>query len=153
MFHTSWAQRARGFGFQPGGSCGSSGHWAWKEGFMRGEGFEGGFGVRRPLRFLADKLDLDEKQIADLARILDEVKTERAQAEVDNRRTLGEFADSLSSESFDAAKATSAGERRVASAARLRDAIVKSMGQIHAILNPQQRAKLAYLIRAGVLGL
>ena len=35
------------------------------------------FGVRRPLRFLAHKLDLDEKQITALMRILDEVKTER----------------------------------------------------------------------------
>lgn len=40
-----------------------------------GEGFEGGlgggfggtFGVRRPLRFLAYKLELDEKQVAELA--------------------------------------------------------------------------------------
>ena len=50
------------------------------------EGF-GGFGVRRPLRFLAHKLELDEKQITELARILDELKTERAQAAVDDRRT------------------------------------------------------------------
>ena len=55
----------------------------------------GGFGVRRPLRFLAYKLGLDEKQVAELARLLDEVKTERAQAEVDDRRTLSEFADAL----------------------------------------------------------
>ena len=56
--------------------------------------FEGrsGFGVRRPLRFLRHKLDLDEKQITELVRILDELKTERAQAEVDDRRALAEFA-------------------------------------------------------------
>jgi len=45
------------------------------------EGFGGGaFGVRRPLRFLAYKLELDERQVSELARILDELKTERAQA-------------------------------------------------------------------------
>src|SRR4051794_36730916 len=44
--------------------------------------FGGPFGVRRPLRFLAHKLDLTEDQVAELARIIDELKTERAQAEV-----------------------------------------------------------------------
>ena len=34
--------------------------------------------MRRPLRFLAHKLDLDEKQVTELARILDELKIERA---------------------------------------------------------------------------
>ena len=124
-----------------------------------GEGFEGGFGtglggafgVRRPLRFLAYKLELDEKQVADLARVLDELKTERAQAEVDNRRTLAEFADALAGETFDAAKAAAAGERRVNSAAKLRDTLVQALAKIHAILNPEQRSRLAYLIRTGVL--
>src|SRR5216684_1996446 len=43
-------------------------------------GWEGGgpFGVRRPLRFLAWKLGLDDPQIAELAAILDTLKTERA---------------------------------------------------------------------------
>src|SRR5918992_5355369 len=38
------------------------------------------FGVRRPLRFLAWKLGLDEKQSAELAKVLADMKTERAQA-------------------------------------------------------------------------
>jgi Spy/CpxP family protein refolding chaperone len=124
------------------------------EGHGHGEGFEGGgggFGVRRPLRFLAYKLELDEKQVAELARLLDEVKTERAQAEVDDRRTLAEFADAVAGESFDPAKAGSGGDRRVATAQRLRDAVISCIQQLHAILNPDQRAKLAYLIRTGVL--
>ncbi len=124
------------------------GHGHGDEGF---EGGGGGFGVRRPLRFMAHKLDLDEKQITELARILDELKTERAQAEVDNRRTLSEFADALAGEAFDSAKATAAGERRVQSAVRLRNALVRALAQIHALLNPEQRTRFAYLIRTGVL--
>ena len=87
--------------------------------------FEGrsGFGVRRPLRFLAHKLDLDEKQITELVRILDELKTERAQAEVDDRRALAEFADAVAGDVFDAAKAQNAGERRVQSTAKVRDTL------------------------------
>ena len=139
-----WGGRRRG-------CCGHRGF----QGQFSHEAFEGGFGgpfgVRRPLRFLAEKLELDEKQVAELARILDELKTERAQAEVDNRRTLADFADALSGEAFDSAKATAAGERRVNSAAKLRETLIASLGKIHAILNPDQRGRLAYLIRTGVM--
>src|SRR5688572_9103172 len=68
------------------------------------EGFGGGgggpFGVRRPLRFLAHKLDLSEPQITELARILDQLKIERAQADVDQRRTIASFADAVESATF-----------------------------------------------------
>jgi Spy/CpxP family protein refolding chaperone len=111
----------------------------------------GGWGVRRPLRFLAHKLDLDEKQIAELARILDELKIERAQAEVDDRRARAEFADAIHGPNFDSGKASAAGERRVQSATKLRDALIRALSEIHGILRPEQREKLAYLVRTGVL--
>jgi Spy/CpxP family protein refolding chaperone len=111
----------------------------------------GGWGVRRPLRFLAHKLDLDQKQIAELARILDELKIERAQAEVDDRRARAEFADAIHGTNFDANKASTAGERRVQSAAKLRDALIRALADIHGVLRPEQREKLAYLVRTGVL--
>jgi Spy/CpxP family protein refolding chaperone len=113
----------------------------------------GGFGVRRPLRFLAHRLNLDERQIAELARILDELKTERAQAEVDRRRTVAAFADAVAGDAFDAAKAAEGGDLRVRSADRLRGAVVKALQQIHGVLNPDQRARLAYLIRTGTLAI
>ena len=118
---------------------------------MDDEGF-GGFGVRRPLRFLAQSLQLDEKQVGELARILDELKTERAQAEVDRRRTLAAFADALSSESFDSSKAGEAGKSPGGEQAnRVRDAVLKALQQIHGVLDAEQRVKFAYLIRTGVL--
>jgi hypothetical protein len=55
----------------------------------------GSFGVRRPLRFLAHKLDLNDEQVAELARVLDDLKTERAQGAVDQRRTTATFADAV----------------------------------------------------------
>jgi Spy/CpxP family protein refolding chaperone len=120
------------------------------------EGFEGGFGggglgVRRPLRFLAHKLDLDERQVTELARILNELKTERAQAEVDRHRTLAAFADALGGDVFDSAKASAGGDLRFKSAERLRDAVLKALQQIHVILNAEQRGRLAHLIRTGTL--
>lgn len=111
------------------------------------------FGVRRPLRFLAHKLELDEKQVAELARVLNELKTERAQAEVDHRRAIAGFADAISAEAFDETKVGSVATERVKSAERLRDAVVKALSRIHVLLSPDQRAKFAYLIRTGVLTL
>ena len=111
----------------------------------------GAFGVRRPLRFLAYKLQLDDTQISELARILDELKTERAQAEVDGRRTVSALADAVANDTFDAAKAVEGAALRVKSAERLRDAVVTALNRIHALLEPEQRERLAYLIRTGAL--
>ncbi len=113
----------------------------------------GAFGVRRPLRFLAYKLNLSEEQVAELAKILGELKTERAQAAVDDRRTVAAFADAIGLDAFDEARAREGGDLRVKSAERLRDAVVKALGKIHALLDSGQRAQLAYLIRTGVLSI
>src|SRR5687767_14201328 len=72
----------------------------------------GGFGVRRPLRFLAYKLELSEDQVDALARVATE---------------------------------------RTRSAERVAKAVSSALGKIHALLNPKQRADLAYLIRTGAL--
>lgn len=143
---------ARGWHGQGGGAGWGGGPPAGDGG--EGDGFGGGsFGVRRPLRFLAYKLELDERQVAALARILDELKIERAQGEVDRRRTLTAFADAVGAASFDEARAKEAGALRVATAERLRDAVTKALGAIHALLEPDQRERLAYLIRTGALGI
>ena len=135
---TSWAHRPHsGFGHPYFSQA--TGPMGWGEGPMhrghRGhgpgpsedEGF-GPFGVRRPLRCLA-------------------------YAAVDERRTLSDFADALAGETFDAAKSTAGADRRVAAAARLKDAVTGALSQIHAVLNPDQRGRLAYLIRTGILAM
>ena len=113
----------------------------------------GGFGVRRPLRFLAHKLELSEAQVPELARILDELKTERAQAEVDHRRTVTAFADALEGATFGEARSREGGDLRVKSAERLRDAVTVALSRIHAMLDDDQRKRLSYLIRTGVVSL
>jgi len=113
----------------------------------------GSFGVRRPLRFLAYKLGLGEAQVAELARILDEIKTERAQAAVDHRRAISTFAEAIEAESFDEVKANAGASIRVQSADRLRGAVVTALGRLHRILDAEQRARLAYLIRTGTLSI
>jgi hypothetical protein len=141
-------------GRQWAGGYGRGGHGSGGSDEGEGEGFGGGaFGVRRPLRFLAYKLELDERQVAELARILDELKTERAQAEVDRRRSLSAFADAVAGDTFDDGKAKQAAGARVATAERLRDAVTGALGRLHALLDKDQRERLAYLIRTGVLSL
>jgi Spy/CpxP family protein refolding chaperone len=147
-----------------GAGCGPAGEGGPEvEGFRAwahagGDGFDGdygggSFGVRRPLRFLAHKLDLDEKQVEELAHVLNELKTERAQAAVDHRRTVAGFADVISGEAFDEAKASAVATERVKSAERLREALVNALKRIHVLLRADQRARFAYLIRTGALTL
>ncbi len=111
----------------------------------------GGFGVRRPLRFLAWRLQLDETQVTEFAKILSDLKTERAQGEVDDRRSLTAFADAVAGQSFDAAKAQAAADERVKSLERIQTQVVRALERIHALLQPEQREKFAYLIRTGAL--
>ena len=106
-----------------------------------------------PLRFLAHKLGLDEKQFTELARILDEIKTERAQSAVDDRRTLTDFADAMAADPFDSAKAAAGATRRAESTARVNAVLAKSLQQIHNLLNPDQRARFSHMIRTGMLSL
>ena len=113
----------------------------------------GSFGVRRPLRFLAYKLELQEAQVAQLARILDEIKTERAQAAVDNRRALSAFADAIEGEKFDRPRAEAGAAIRLQTAERLREAVVTALRKLHELLDREQRERLAYLIRTGTLSI
>jgi len=116
------------------------------------EGLGGGaFGVKRPLRLLAHKLGLSEAQVAEMARILNDLKTERAQAAVDDRRTLTTFADALAGEAFDEALAKQGAELRRKGAERLGEAVLKALGRIHKVLDAEQRERFAYLIRTGTL--
>ena len=158
-----WLHRRWEADCRPHAGCGTSG-WSRRERDRRshwpelhaapGDGPDvgaGAFGVRRPLRFLAFKLGLDERQVGELARILNALKTERAQAEVDARRAMAGLADAVAAASFDAQAAADAAAVRVRSAERLRDAVTKGLGELHAVLDPEQRARLAYLIRTGRL--
>jgi len=111
------------------------------------------FGVRRPLRFLAAKLELDEVQVRRLAEILDALKTERAQASVDDRRTLTAFAEAFSAEAFDSGRAAAGASLRTESNDRVAKAVVTALEGIHALLRPDQRERFAYLIRTGVVAL
>lgn len=116
-------------------------------------GFEEGgmFGVRRPLRFLAYKLGLDESQVAALAAILDELKTERAQAAVDQRRRISALAEAVESAAFDEERLGIVTEEQKRSDERIHAAVARALKKLHALLDEEQRKQLAYLLRTGAL--
>jgi Spy/CpxP family protein refolding chaperone len=130
-----------------GGHESHDAHELWASGDDGG----GSFGVRRPLRFMAWKLELNETQVEQLASILADLKTERAQAAVDHRRSVGLFADALEGDAFDGDKATHGAESRVQTAEKLKAAVLVALKRTHAMLDPEQRKALAYLLRSGQL--
>jgi Spy/CpxP family protein refolding chaperone len=102
---------------------------------------------------LIHRLDLSEKQATQVAKIIDELKTERAQAAVDERRSVSQLADAIAGETFDDKAATEAAERRTKSAERLGVAVAKALREIHALIDAEQRETFAYLLRSGQLGI
>ena len=156
-FYGWWrARHEERHAFAHGGPCHHGGrhderhgrHGAWA-----GPGFdEGGvLGVRRPLRFLAYKLDLTEAQVSDFAAILDNLKTERAQAAVDARRRISALAEAVEGAAFDVERVASIGEEQQRSDARVREAVAEALRRMHAALDDDQRRRLAYLLRTGAL--
>jgi Spy/CpxP family protein refolding chaperone len=112
-----------------------------------------GLGVRRPLRFLAYRLDLSAEQTQSLARILERVKLERAQAALDLRRASADLADALDADSLDRARLDGAAAQRAAATQRSQEAVARALEELHALLDPEQRGLLAELIRTGTLRL
>jgi Spy/CpxP family protein refolding chaperone len=161
MRHHHWHSRRRTgcWDFAPAYAWASSGSESESESEPRGaefyfsigrddDGFGGsGLGVRRPLRFLTWKLDLTSDQVAAVARILERLKIERAQAEVEQRRSASAIADAIGADTFDAAAASVATEHRATSARNVQAAVAKALGDLHATLEPDQRKRLAMLIR------
>ena len=110
-----------------------------------------GLGVRRPLRFLSWKLDLSPEQTSSLARILERLKLERAQAALDARRAAADLADALESGELARAKLESAGALRAEAARRIEAAVAKAIEELHALLDAEQRTQLAEMVRTGAI--
>jgi hypothetical protein len=110
-----------------------------------------GLGVRRPLRFLAYRLDLSDEQTSRLARVLERLKLERAQAALDLRRAAADLADAVEAERFERGRVDAAGQRRTEAARRVEEAVAHALEELHALLEPAQRAGLAELLRTGAI--
>lgn len=111
------------------------------------------FGIRRPLRHLTWKLDLDEDQVREMADVLARLKNSRAQARVDRDGSVNDLAQAFGSEGFDEEKATEAIERRKTSVGGQEDSVLEALHRIHEILDADQRAEFAYQLRSGSIEL
>jgi len=162
-FHRHWL-RFHGIDPFAYAGCGRGGRDAWSEEALRRaqrfahRRFEeddvlggAGLGVRRPLRFLAWRLELSPEQSGALARILERLKLERAQAALDARRAAADLADALEASEFSRARVDAAGELRASAARRVETAVAKALEELHAQLDPEQRGQLAELVRTGAI--
>ena len=104
------------------------------------------FSVKRPLRFLIHKLDLDDEQVIEVADALSDFRIERDQADVERRRAKKVLVGALRGDEFDAEKAAEGVDKQVDASRRLHEAFVESLERVHAVLTPEQREKLAFLL-------
>ena len=107
------------------------------------------FGVRRPLRYLTWRLDLDESQTRRMARVLNQLKTEHEQAAVDEKRTVAALAKSMESGTPTLDEAREALSGRVQTAEKLREETAKAIVAISDFLDEDQREEFINLILTG----
>jgi hypothetical protein len=107
------------------------------------------FGVRRPLRHLAWKLNLSETQIRDVVDVLDRLKTAYNQARLDQDRSTSEVAAAFTGAEFDADRVTAALANRTRATEVLNADLLVATRRIFELLNEEQRREFAYLLRSG----
>jgi hypothetical protein len=106
------------------------------------------FGVRRPLRYLTYKLDLDDGQVRHIAAILDRLKIEREQARLDEARTVTKVAAMVTNPDVSVDMLRDALAPRVSSAEALQLAVARALQDIIVELDAEQREDLAYLLNS-----
>jgi len=107
------------------------------------------FGIRRPLRHLAWKLNLSEAQVRDVVDVLDRLKTAYNQARLDQDRSTSDVAAAFSQAEFDADRVTAALASRTRATEVLNADLLAATRRIFELLNEEQRREFAYLLRSG----
>ncbi|HIG39684.1 MAG: hypothetical protein ABGY96_05940 [bacterium] len=107
------------------------------------------FGVRRPLRHLTHRLDLDDSQVRRLASVLNQLKTEREQASLDEKRSTAAIAELLSggTPTLEECRATLAS--RLETAKNLNEETAKAIVAISDLLDDDQRIEFTNLLLTG----
>jgi hypothetical protein len=105
--------------------------------------------VRRPLRYLAHRLDLDENQMRRMATVLNQLKTEREQASLDEKRTVAGLAAIMAegTPTLDDCRDVLTG--RTKATEHLNEETAKSIVAICDLLDDDQRAEFIDLMLAG----
>lgn len=103
--------------------------------------------MRRPLRFLAHKLELEPSQTAVLAEILADLRTERAALDVELQRAQKLYADALKGDTFDAEGAKRANAQVLAAHTQRQTAVSDALSRLHGLLDADQRTHLSAIVR------
>lgn len=153
MFHhcNRWTRRyayAHAYGYSGRSPSRSSELPGYTSRRHRGRHHGGGFGVRRPLRYLAYHLDLDDGQVRRIAAIMDRLKTEREQATLDEARTVTKVASLVTHPEVSVDMLKDALSPRVASAEQLQLATARAIQDIIVELDAEQREDFAYLLNS-----
>lgn len=107
------------------------------------------FGVRRPLRHLAWKLNLNETQVRDVVDVLDRLKTAYNQARLDQDRSTSEVAAVFSATEFNSERVSAALATRTRATEVLNQELLGAVRRIFELLSEEQRREFAYLLRSG----
>lgn len=107
------------------------------------------FGVRRPLRYLAHRLDLDENQVRRMAAVLNQLKTEREQASLDEKRTVANLAGLLTegTPTLEDCKKQLSG--RISAAEHMVEETAKAIVALSELLDEDQMAEFIDLLLTG----
>ena len=113
----------------------------------------GGFGVRRPLRYLSYHLDLDDVQRRKFAASFEKIKLEREQAKIDRKKADAKLADELSrvDVSVEEIKSVLASRDRIADASQT--ILAEELHGLVSILDSEQLEEFVHLVRSGVIQL
>lgn len=151
MFHcrSRWSPRYA-FGYASAGDATPSRRNAFYESRQHRSS---GFGVRRPLRYLGYRLDLDDTQMRRVAAVLDGLKTEREQAKLDEARSLTDVASLVTKDGLSVDDLQAALVPRVRAAERLQLAVARAVQDIVSVLDAEQREEFAYLLNSKALTL
>ena len=113
----------------------------------------GGFGVRRPLRYLSYHLDLDDAQRRKVAASFERVKLEREQAKLDRSKCDANVADVFLEDDISVDGLQRALAQRTEIEGNMQAVIAKELYEIANVLDEEQRDEFAHLVRTGVLRL
>ena len=140
-----------------GGGCGSydnaggcGGRGGWRRGGWHRHGFGGhaGFGGFGPWAFfgMVRELELSPQQWRAAQEIFWDLKQTFRKARYSLHESVDPVLSILSEQTFDRARAETVAKQRDASYAQIRDAVLLALERLHAVLTPEQRARLQVLI-------
>ena len=111
------------------------------------------YDVRRPLKFFVTELGLDDAQTLVVTRVLDQLRCEQALSAVEEWRCNSALSDAFAGETLNRSRLDDANATAVHSAERMREVRIAAAEQLFAVLDADQRQKLAYAIRLRLITL